>query len=217
LTMTRKPQQQGSAESSETLRWFAGVPIGTNPLILMDLGMVLAILWAGSFVFLIFLQLLFGKTLNRIQISAAVGFASFLALFIIGAFLVISFLIFQNRYVALFRFDSEGVFCESIRKGPGSFRESMHWRPFPIEPVLNAAKSVTRMVPWGRIHTLEPAAGLQVIFLKGTKKTLMRIYCPDQNTFEQALAFGRARLFDRFSGEGNSSASIDDEGADKFD
>lgn len=186
----------------KSLRWYAGIPIGTNPLILMDIVTVLAILWGGTALTVTLLQIFFGDTLTGVHIQGAILFASYLALFVGSVFLAVSFLLFRNRYVALYRFDDNGAYCESMKRGFGPIGESLHWRPFPVKAVNAPGRTVKKSVPWGRIQRVEPLEDMGVILLKAGRGTALRVYCPDSSIYEEALEFVREKLKRQEKGRG---------------
>ncbi len=185
----------------EGLRWYVGVPIATNPLILVDMGTILALLWIGGLLSVVLIQLLTARTLTGAQVQGAAAYATYLILFVAGAFLLVTVLL-RNRYVALYRFDDEGAYCETIRKGRGPLQESLHWRPFPVDPIVKPARSTKKSVPWGHVHTVQPMAGSLVLLLRAGRGTAMRVYCPDEGVFEKALHYAQMRL-----SEGRSARS----------
>ncbi len=178
----------------KSLRWYTGIPIGTNPLILMDIATVLAILWGVTALTVTLLQVFFGDTLTGVHIQGAVLFATYLVLFAGSVFLAVSFLLLRNRYIALYRLDDDGAYCESMKRGFGPIGESMHWRPFPVKPVNGPARTAKKSVPWERIQRVEPLKEMGVILLKAGRGTALRIYCPDSRIYAEALEFVREKI-----------------------
>lgn len=171
------------------LRWYAGVPIGTNPLILTDIGTILVLLWGAAMLSVTLLQLILGGSVEGSHVQGAAVFATYLILFVGGAFLVIAFVLLQNRYVVLYRFDDEKAYCESMKKGFRSMAESLHWRPFPVEPPSGPTRSTAKSVLWRDVERVYPMADMRVILLRRGRGTAMRVYCPDRAVYEKALHF----------------------------
>ena len=182
------------AKGNKSLRWYTGVPIGTNPLILMDMATILAILWGAAALTVTLLQIFFGDALTALHLQGAVLFASYLVLLGGGVFLAVSFLLLQNRYIALYRFDDEGAYCESMRRGKGPLAESLHWRPFPVKPLNGPARTAKKSVPWGDIQRAELLEGMRVILLKARRGTALRVYCPDSRICSEALRFAEEKI-----------------------
>lgn len=189
-----KDSMEDTEKTRRKTRWFCGVPAGTNLLVLRDLLLAAAAAWGGTVLSVAVLQLFFGRTLGGSQISAAVFLANRLVLLMVGAFVLVAFLLLRNRYAVLYRLDREKIYCESVRRTSGPVRDSLHFLPFPIGEILDSPRSATKEVRWPEVRSLHPLEGLRVILLKGGRGTLMRIYCPDRNTFEAVLLFCRDRL-----------------------
>ncbi|MEA4877984.1 hypothetical protein RBH88_00445 [Aminobacterium sp. MB27-C1] len=185
--------RSNAEQTSEHMRWFTGVPIGTNPLILLDMGISSVILWSLAVVLVILLQAFFGKSMSGAYIRSAVLFANYLVAFVVGAFLIVAFLLFPNHYVVLYRFDPEYAYSESMKGKRFSLRESMHWRPFQVNAIEKFKRNVTKKVQWSDVRCFQTMDTMHVIFLKGTKGTLMRIYCPDEHVYRQAVAYIQQR------------------------
>ena len=175
------------------LRWFTGVPVATNPLILADLGTAMVLVWAGITLALALIQFFFTSLEGaHIQWAALVGL--YMALLTGAVFFALAFLIFQNRYIALFRFDDEGAYCESMRKRGGTPREWFHWRPFPVPPLQDPPKSAKKIVPWREVTALQPMGGPRLFLLKSGRGTAMRVYCPDDGIYRRALEFAASKI-----------------------
>ncbi len=178
----------------DILRWYVGVPICTNPLILLDLCTVSALLWAFVVLAAASLQFFFAGALTVVQIIGAVHFALYLVLLIWGIFFVVSLIFLQNRYAALYRIDKEGVYCENMRKGSISLGESFHWKPFTVQPIIDPKKSTTKHFSWNDLKSARPLKEMRVILLKSERGAAMRVYCPDESVFESAVCILSKRL-----------------------
>ncbi|MDY3868724.1 MAG: hypothetical protein SOZ52_05085 [Pyramidobacter sp.] len=190
LKTERDPNNRG--EEIKKLRWFVGVPLGTNPLILLDFFIVLAIAWLVSWLALLALQFLFGGFLETSHLFGGAVVASYISLIFIALFLVICFLITRNHYAALYRFDSSRVLCDNIRAHPRALDGRLiHWKGYPIDPSFESIRNVERSVSWSDVTRIQPLHELMVVLLRGKRGVLMRVYCPDESTFQQALAFAQ--------------------------
>ena len=67
-------------------------------------------------------------------------------------------------------------------------------RAFPVEPPQSWSKSVEKQVTWADVTDVTELASLRVLLLKGRRGTLMRVYCPDGETYAAALRFARERI-----------------------
>ena len=183
-----------SGDSEDAMRWFVGVPIVTNPLLLKDLFRAAATAWGGVFFLALLVQFAFAGVPGREEILAAFSFASWLPLFLFCVFTVFGVVFFRNRYVALYRFDQDGIYCESMVKRGGPLKESLRRRPFPVGEVLEPARSVVKTLPWEEIDAVLPMEAMLVLLLKKKKSVRMRLYCPDEMLFSRVLSECERRL-----------------------
>ncbi|MCI6260670.1 MAG: hypothetical protein MR616_05955 [Pyramidobacter sp.] len=186
--MSTLPHGQDAGDAA--LRWFTGVPLGTNPLILLDFVTLLAIAWVVSWGALIATQFVLGGYVDVSHYKGAAVVASYLSLVFIGFYCVICFVITRNRYAALYRCDRAAILCENMRCNPRALeRRLLRFTAYPIEPVRAPIRSVERRVLWKDVTKARKIDDLRVIVLKGKRGTLMRVYCPDEKIYARALAF----------------------------
>lgn len=185
--------QSGFSET-EHLRWFAGVPVGTNLLILKDFGAVLVLVWIGMTFFSVLIQFFFGEGINSEQVLSLISYSNRLVVLLCVAFAAVAFVFLRNRYVVLVRLDREGIFCESMRKGKDAFDESFHWKAFPILPPPTEMKGVAKQIPWQQVRSMKPLPLFRVILVKTEAGVSVRIYCPDEVLFDRAVFFIKETL-----------------------
>lgn len=193
------PERRQSGEGTEQLRWFAGVPVGTNPFILKDLAGTLAFLWPGTAVFVAAAQFAIAGTIGRPHLAVAATIACYVVAFAAAAFVLVAFPILGNHYIVLCRFFPDAVWCESMRGRPLSLKDAFHVRPFPAEPPARQGRTATKIVPWNRVRGFDVAGGARVIRLRGERGTLLRLYCPDDDTCGRAAVSIAERLKQRAS------------------
>lgn len=181
---------------TDNLRWFAGVPVGTNPLILKDFGAALILVWTGMTFFSVLLQSFFGEGINREQLLSLISYSNRLILLLCAAFAAVAFVFLRNRYVVLVQLDREGVFCESMRRGNGSFEESFHWRAFPVFSPPPCMKGAANQIPWQQVRNTIALPTFRVILIKPEAGSSMRIYCPDGDVFDRAVFFIKEAVAD---------------------
>lgn len=184
-------------EEVEVLRWYAGVPIGTNPVILFEMAKGLGLLWCLTVAAVVCLQCFFGGELTEVQLRGAIGIGNHLVFGAAFVFFLVAFLLFQNRYVVLCRLNEKEVYCESMSRGWGPLSESFHWRPFRVERPVVSRRTARKIVPWSCLEEAYPWKGTRTILLRKGRATVLRLYCPDENSFEQALKFVGARIVRR--------------------
>ena len=172
------------------LRWYVGVPLGTNPLILLDLSILLTIGWSVSWLSLLALQAGFGGYVDASHVKGAALVSGYLVLAFLGLFGVVCFVVMRNRYAALYRFDEEDAFCDNMRSNPrAADGRRLHFTGYPIDPILEVIRSTERRARWEDVTTVQPMDAMRVLLLRGRRGVLMRVYCPDDATYDQALLY----------------------------
>ncbi len=183
-------------ESQEALRWFVGVPVGTNVFFLMDLAAFLVAAWAVTFLSLLALQRLTAGHIFQDHLTAAFQMGLWMDGVFTAIFLIAAFPFLKNRYAAYYHLEEWGVRCENLRCSPqalgGNWR--LRWRPWAIEPVLDPARAVERQVPWNHVRSVQALPEMATLLLRGRWGTVMRVYCPDEATFRRALDFSRSHV-----------------------
>ncbi|MGN0838651.1 MAG: hypothetical protein ACI4NN_06165 [Pyramidobacter sp.] len=185
------PETSSVQEKKGTLRWFCGVPVFANPLILTDLFSALVILWFMTVLLMALAQLLLGTgPLLPSHLTAASIFAGYLVLFSLIIYTAVVLIFYPHGYVMLFRFEDSGIYIESLRGRTGG--RLFRTRPFAVGPSFTPRRSVVRNVSWADVRGVRELADMNVIILK-KRGTLARIYCPDKAVYEAALRFIRKK------------------------
>lgn len=194
----RKREAQTQALSGRVrMRWFAGVPIDTNPFIMRDLGIALLVLWPTVFLFVLGSQALLaraGAAGNAAGFSwnaafiMALSLGTYVALGAVGAFLLIAAAVFGNRFVVMYRLYEDALYYETMRPPRGSAFLKTDRKPFPVEELLDPPASVSKYIALCDIEWVEPHVLFRMFELRGKKGMLARVYCPDEATYEKALA-----------------------------
>ncbi|OON89169.1 hypothetical protein [Pyramidobacter sp. C12-8] len=184
-----------AAAPQKTLRWFCGVPVLTNPLILIDLLTGTAALWFVTVLIMALAQLMFGTgSLQGSHIAAASIYASYLTALVLFLFAAVCAVFYRRGYVMFYRFEQNGVFMETIRarKVPGA--EGVHVRPFAVEEPAEIVRSVTKNVSWDDVKGVRELRGMNSFQLRGKRGRLAQIYCPDDETYRKALDFAGEKV-----------------------
>lgn len=179
-------------DSEKQLRWFVGVPVVTNPIIALDVSLASVIVWMGATIVIAAAQQFIGSGLTYPSLMAAVMYAAYLAGAIIAVFFIAGLFVLQNRYAALYRIDTKGVYVETMR-ATGIKGEFFKTRPFPIGPI-ERHKSTPRTFLWKDITGYQPIESMRALILKGKRGTLTKLYCPDEKTYQAAVAALNARV-----------------------
>lgn len=190
------PERDGQAAAPQkTLRWFCGVPVLTNPLILIDLLTGTAALWFVTVLIMALAQLMFGTgPLQGSHIAAASIYASYLTALVLLLFAVVCAVFYRRGYVMFYRFEQNGVFMETIRARSISGTTGFHVRPFAVEEPAEVVRSVTKDVSWDDVRSVRELRGMKSFQLLGKRGRLAQIYCPDDETYRKALDFAGEKV-----------------------
>lgn len=185
------PDRDGRAAAAQkTLRWFCGVPVLTNPLILIDLSAAAVMLWFATVLIMALAQLMFGTgPLQGPHIAAASIYASYLTALVLILFVVVCAVFYRRGYVMFYRFEQNGVFMETIRARGVCGASGAHIRPFAVEEPAEIVRSVTKDVSWGDVRSVRELRGMNSFQLRGKRGRLAQVYCPDTATYRKALDF----------------------------
>ena len=179
----------------DELRWTSGVPVGTNPLILLDFLTIEAVVFLLSWLILLAAQFYFDGFVHLSHVRGAAVIALDLCLLCALFYVVVAFVVLRNRYAAVYRFDENSARCENLKCFSKAADSALvHVRAFPVEPPQSWSKSVEKQVTWADVTDVTELASLRVLLLKGRRGTLMRVYCPDGETYAAALRFARERI-----------------------
>lgn len=190
------PERDGRAAAPQkTLRWFCGVPVLTNPLILIDLFAAAGILWFATVLIMALAQVMFGAgALQGSHLTAASIYASYLTLLVLFLFAVVCAVFYRRGYVMFYRFEQNGVFMETIRARSVSGAEGFHVRPFAVEEPAEIVRSVTKDVSWNDVKGVRELRGMKAFQLRGKRGRRAQIYCPDDETYRKALDFAGEKV-----------------------
>lgn len=167
-------------EPHRRLDWYIGVPLGSNPLILLDLVSLLAVAFVLCWVVLLAAQFWFDGFVELGHLWAAAIVAAHLCLLFTAFYVIVCFVVLRNRYAAQYLFDYEGARCHNLRCFPRALeRRLLHCRPYAIEPPSDVTKSIEKFVPWTDVTQVTEIKELSVFVLRGRRGSLMRVYCPD--------------------------------------
>ena len=183
------------SRSRDGLRWTAGVPVGTNPLILLDFLTIEAVVFLLAWLILLAAQFYFDGFVHLSHVRGAAVIGLDLCLLCAVFYVVVAFVVLRNRYAAAYRFDENGARCENLRCFPRALGSAfLRFRPFAVEPPQSWSKSVEKQVSWADVSEAAELPSLRVLLLKGRRGTLMRVYCPDAETYAAALRFACEKI-----------------------
>jgi hypothetical protein len=182
-------------EDTESLRWRATVPLGTNPFLLAELAQFALM---GACVVLLSLCVGVRLTEGAVyldEILTFLHFSSMMFLAIIVGFVGMSVLFFGNRYFATFRLDETGIYHEGSR-GRDESREtlSLSLKPYPVTGALDAHRTRSRRIVWEKVDRFRDFPEGRVIHIRRGRWNMVRVYTPDMETHTRVVAFLRKRL-----------------------
>ena len=182
-------------EDTDSLRWQAVVPIGTNPFLLLEL---FQFAFVGATIVL--LTLCVGVWFTEGGISAeditnALSVAGMALLAVIAGFIGISVLFFGNKYYATYHMDSNGIYHEGARGND----ECTAWfclrlRPFPVIGAVKSDRTRSRHLTWAKVDRFQNIASMRVILLRRGRWHMLRLYSPDAETHGKVAEYLAERL-----------------------
>ncbi len=167
--------------SKDSRIWSVEVVIGTNRWFLRD-GFIVWISMLACFVGLILTtQAFFGSFPKWAQAVAALylGLRAGVVVALIWAFVV--FVVLRNRLLMRYRMGPEGIRCDTIR---------IRRRDGKTEEV----RSVSRLVNWTDVSSAVSFERGMTVILKRGPWTVIRIFCPDMDTFSLVSREAEDRL-----------------------
>jgi hypothetical protein len=183
-TLFTKKIPSSAQISSRILSWEMRVPMLTNPLFMLDAVVAFLLAWFVPSALAAACVALLGFDSERIfSVVSWIGMN-------IGLLASVSFFLmlvrFKNAYYARYTLTAAGAACETT----------------PDAPLGAGVPSRTeKWVTWDKIRRVKGSPGLRVVTLSDSFLPVMRLFCPDDATFAQALEicgeFGEKR------GDGN--------------
>ncbi len=187
-------KQDKTEEHKKILRWFCGVPVFLNPLILMDLLSALALLWFFTVLLMALVQFFFGSgALLASHLSAASIYASYLVGFSFIIFIGVALFFYPRGYVVLYRLEQTALYMESMRVSVPA-GNLFRIRPFVVGSEFAPRRSVVKEGNWNDFRGIRVLESMNVILLKGRLGSSFRLYCPDKTTFSEALNFVKVKI-----------------------
>ena len=184
---------------SPELSWGVRIPIFSNPFIWWDSGK-----WLGLALFLVYLFVLFcawssGELseywgwISLIFAASAVGLTMLAVLILVG--------LFHNRYAAQLTINSDGARFQSgglgkaVAEAAGEAGFTLGVSILDISALgtgLMAFNYSDVHLPWSKVRKITAHSRYRAITLSNRWRPVIRLYCPDQKTYEQALRICRS-------------------------
>jgi hypothetical protein len=177
------------------LRWRAAVPIATNPFLLLEL---FQFAFAGAAVVLVILCVgvrLTDGGLTPADIRISLQAAGLILLTSMAVVIGLGFLVFGNRYFAVFQLGPASIYYEASRGHDDDRRPFLlSVRPVPVRGQVVAGRTRSRQLAWDRISHFEDYPSLGVIVLRRRRWHMLKLYTPDPETHRQVVRCLEERL-----------------------
>ena len=188
------PKQQDGERCGAVLRWFCGVPVLANPLILIDLFSAVVIMWFVTVLLVVGAQALLGEgPLLKSHIAAACVWATYVSALMPLMYFAVCLLFFRSGYVILYRLGENGLFMETMRGTKDAGGGVFCARPFAVPDRNSSVRSVTRDVSWADVRGVRELPEMRALQLRGRLGVTATVYCPDADTYARALDFARKK------------------------
>ncbi|MGI6074985.1 MAG: hypothetical protein ACOYD9_01270 [Pyramidobacter sp.] len=185
---------KNAAKGEPPLQWYVGVPIGSNPLILVDFATALVVTFLLCFLVILAAQFYFDGYVGGAHLRGAAIISADLCLLLCVFYAVVCFIALRNRYAAQYRFDVNGARCNNLKAYPKpKVKKALHFRCYPIEDQREFSKNVERHVHWEDVTRVAELPELGVLTLKGRRGMLLRVYCPDEKTYRSAREYLKSK------------------------
>jgi hypothetical protein len=177
------------------IRWEAIIPLFTNPFLWFDFGKALLapiILFGGLIGFI-----LAGD--NDPDWAQAFGVLALCLAAVAALFAFVELVVFRNRMAVRYALDDKEIAYESGRPARAAQKIGvvigvLARSPLLVGGSLLAASSNSLTVRWRDVKKVTPFAARKVITLSNSWRPVLRVYCPDAETYESARRFIAARV-----------------------
>ncbi len=177
-----------------SLRWRAAVPLVTNPLLAVE---AFQFAFVGAAVVLVTLCVGVWVTDGVLMpegVAASLAVSGLVLLAILGGLAFVSIVFFGNRYFAVYRADSSGIYHEGSRGRDKRESAFIHWRAMPVVGAVEAARTHGRFMPWEKADRFHDLSAMRAIILKRGFWHILRLYTPDADTHERVTSYLEGRL-----------------------
>ncbi len=187
------PKPRSSQENYAA--WEAAVPLMTNPFILYDL-----MIFAGGAWFFPSLVISLGLWLwlppsEPVPVLELFQLMALVVLVFLAFFALVGLTLMGNRFFARYVLNGSGVSYETAR-GVGSGLGRCRYgglRPWGISS-NEVSYQASKWILWEKLQVIREHPSWRVISLCSSVMPVVRLYCPDQETYQRALALCREEL-----------------------
>lgn len=182
-------------QENDRLEWQAAIPLLTNPFLWIDLLKALAVPVAvfGA----IFGFILAGD--DRPDWGGALKTLAIAVGAVVALFIFVEAIVLRNRLEARFVLDEKGAAYASGRAArtaqkAGLLAGALAGSPLLLGGSLLAASMNAVGIRWREVRKATPFRRWRVITLSNSWRPLLRLYCPDDGTYEGAWRLVCARV-----------------------
>ena len=184
-----------SHDGKNSVQWEAVVPIATNPFILAELlqtsligaGVALSIMATGVW--------FWGGGLHPGDVGLMLGGAAVFFVAVSCVFLFLGFVLFRNRYFALYHLTPGGIYHQAVRgRDESGSPFLLGMRPLPVVGAVTGKKPREKDLPWEKVDRFVEFESMRSVQLKRGRWSMLRLYTPDPATHARVVAYLAARL-----------------------
>ena len=177
-----------------SVRWGVGVPLITNPFILVDLARFVLVAMFVILVMAAIPQWAYAGEFTETQVLAICRLCLWGAALFAIAFAIIGGLFFRNRFYAVYVLNDRHIYYENVKGRDGGFFFIWNCRPFPMEGSLDVARRISREISWSKVDSFVDFPGMRTILLKRGMWEILKLYTPDEAVHSRVSAFLGSRL-----------------------
>lgn len=178
-----------------TLQWEAVVPMATNVFLLLEVCQMAFAAAAAALIIMASGLWIVGGGIGPGDLLMAFQAAAVIFVVIVASFMVVTLVLFRNRYFATFSFTREGVNHEGVR-GYDESGSLFTWamRPYPVTGLASGKRIRSKDLPWENVDTFVNFPSMRTIQLKRGRWHLVRLYTPDSDVHDRVVAYLTSRL-----------------------
>jgi hypothetical protein len=173
-----------------TLRFETVIPLVTNPFLWADMLKVLGLVYVLLFGFMLWIL----RDEPWDEVVPAWRVVTLCVLAVLALLQFVCLVVFRNGFGARFTLDAKGVGYESGRRAArvGTWIGILFRSPSVTGASLLAETQSTMLMPWKDVRKVTAFPRRKVITLSNSWRPVLRVYCPDEETYQRALAFVNA-------------------------
>ncbi len=190
-------KEKNSPKKENYAAWEAGVPMMTNRFILYDLVIFAGAAWFFPSALISLAVALFVTPSDPVLIFAVFRLIALIVLVFLAFFALVGLVMMRNRFFVRYVINGSGVSYESARGASAGLEAGQGGyfclRPFRGEPG-QVRYQTSKWIVWEKLLEIKEHRSSRVISLCNSVLPVVRLYCPDDETYQRALAICREEL-----------------------